>query len=158
MALDGDLRRIRTFHADLELRRDHPRGAGHDRLAAAVDATAGEAHAPAGGIPGSGGDRDRHLLTDRQRRQELEILSRVHGTGAGELLAEEPGHQRAEPHAVRSEVTGPELPVEFAVEPGRAEVAGNRGEELHVVEAQRMRDAGAVANPDFVEATILEDF
>ncbi|EXI81186.1 MAG: hypothetical protein AW12_02804 [Candidatus Accumulibacter sp. BA-94] len=157
VALDRDLGRIGTFHAYLELRRDHPCAAGHDRLAAAVDATAGKADSPADRVLGGGGDRDRHLLADRQRRQELEILSRMHGPRTGKLLAEEAGNLRSEPHAVGTEVVRPELPVEFIIELGRAEVAGDGGEELHVVEAQGMGDAGAVADADFVETPVLED-
>jgi hypothetical protein len=66
-------------------------------------------------------------------RQELEILSRVHRPRTGKLPAEQAGDLRAEPHALRAEVARPDLPVEFAVEPGRAEVAGDGGEKLHVM-------------------------
>jgi hypothetical protein len=124
---------------------------------ASVDTAAVEDHPPTCGILGGCGDRDGDLLTDRHRRQKLEILSRVYRSRTRQLIAEQSGNLGAQPHTVCSEVGRPELPVEFAVELRRADVARNGGEELHVAQAQRMTDACRVADVDFVEATILED-
>jgi hypothetical protein len=66
--------------------------------------------------------------------------------GAGKLVAEQAGNLRAQPHAVRAEVGWAELPVEFAVELGRAEVARNGRKKLHVAQGQGMGDAGAFAD------------
>ncbi|HRD84956.1 MAG TPA: hypothetical protein PLF63_07270, partial [Rubrivivax sp.] len=57
-------------------------------------------HPPAGGLLGGRGDRDGDLLADRQHRQKLEILARVHGSRAGELVAKQSGNLSAEPHGV----------------------------------------------------------
>ncbi len=155
MSAQLHVRQLHLRQAHLLARRAHQGAALGHAFIRLIDAETIEHDLDIAAVLGPRRDGGGDLVVHGDRFKEAQHLFQIDGARAGQLGAQHTGDQSAAEPAMGDRLGHGQI---FrAIHQAGAGVAGDQGEEIHVLAREGSGEAGALADGDFVEGSVFQD-